>query len=211
MAIRTVIPFKPVDSKTRLSPLMTQPEREAFARAMLEDVIQAILDLGSVPTIISTHPAFTWQNAEVIVTTAGLNDALNAYFHQVQGPLLIVMADLPLASPEALERVISIRADIGIVPGRGGGTNVLFIKDPSRFRADFYGASFLKHIRIADEYGCTIQVVDSFRLHTDIDEEEDLVEVFIHGEGTSKHFLDSLGFSLVIEQGRVGISRNTHE
>lgn len=190
---------------------MSQPEREAFARAMLEDVIRAVLDTGSTPTILSTHPSFTWQSADVIVSAAGLNDALNAYFHQVQGPLMIVMADLPLASPDALERVISVWADIGIVPGRGGGTNVLFLKDPRRFRADFYGASFLKHIQIADEFGCSIDVVDSFQLHTDIDEEEDLVEVLIHGIGASRQFLNSLGFSLVIENGRVGIQRNPHK
>ena len=46
------------------------------------------------------------------------------------------------------------------------------------------------------------------RTHTDIDEEEDLVELLIHGAGKSGAYLESLGFVLTTDKGRVGITRN---
>lgn len=211
MAYRAVIPFKPVDPKTRLSCVLNREERESFARVMLLDVVTAVWESGGNPTILSTHPSLSCPNAEVVVTAAGLNDALNAYFAQEKEPVCMVMADLPLVTPDALQRVVGTRDDIAIVPGRGGGTNVLFLRDTRRFRADFYGASFLKHLRIAAEFGCSVEVVDSFRLHTDVDEKEDLVELLIHGTGRSREFLESLGFSLVTERGRVGVERHTHK
>jgi 2-phospho-L-lactate guanylyltransferase len=50
-------------------------------------------------------------------------------------------------------------------------------------------------------------VIDSFRLHTDIDEKEDLVELLIHGDGSSRKYLEDLGFELSLERGRVGVRR----
>ncbi|MDD1678208.1 MAG: 2-phospho-L-lactate guanylyltransferase [Methanomicrobiales archaeon] len=210
MSVHAVIPFKPVNPKTRLSSVLGRDEREEFAWAMLADVVEAIQASGAVPTILSTHP-LAWSQVEIEVVAAGLNDALNACFAHHPEPLLLVMADLPLSSPDALRRVMDTTADIGIVPGRGGGTNVLFLKDPARFRADFYGVSYLKHRQIAAEFGCTVEVIDSFRLHTDIDEREDLVEVLLHNSGKSREFLVSRGFTLVTEHGRVGVKRHPHE
>jgi 2-phospho-L-lactate guanylyltransferase len=56
-----------------------------------------------------------------------------------------------------------------------------------------------------------VDVVDSFRLHTDVDEKEDLVEVLIHGQGEARRCLESLGFTLSIEGGRVGVERGAHK
>jgi 2-phospho-L-lactate guanylyltransferase len=210
MSVPAVVPFKPVNPKSRLSSVLNREEREEFARAMLADVLTAVVAGGATPIILSTHP-FVWPHAETRVMAAGLNDALNVYFSEQVGPLLLVMADLPLATPEALRRVMSTRADIGIVPGRGGGTNALYLKDPRCFRADFYGASYLKHRQIAQEFGRSVESIDSFRLHTDVDEKEDLVEVLLHNNGRSREFLESAGFSLVTEHGRVSVKRHPHK
>jgi 2-phospho-L-lactate/phosphoenolpyruvate guanylyltransferase len=122
-------------------------------------------------------------------------------------PILIIMADLPLADTASVRRVISTQQDIAIVPGRGGGTNAIFMKEPQKFHVDYYGTSFLKHMKIALEAGLSVEVIDSFRLHTDIDEPEDLVELLIHGTGKSRAYLEELGFSLSVETGRVGVTR----
>lgn len=210
MSFEVVIPFKPINPKTRLSSVLNRQEREEFARTMLDDVVGAIRESGAIPTILSTHP-FSYPDVMVEVIASGLNDALNHYFRNRSGALLMVMSDLPLATAEALLRVINTTADVSIVPGRGGGTNILFLKDPKRFRADFYGASFLKHVQIASDFGCTLEVVDTFRLSTDIDEQEDLVEVLIHNSGKSRDLLESWGFSLITEHGRVGVKRYPHK
>ena len=67
--------------------------------------------------------------------------------------------------------------------------------------------SFEKHLRIAEECGLSCEIVDSFLIHTDVDEKEDLVELLIHGKGMSSGYLRELGFTLSAEKGRVGVVR----
>ena len=206
MCPHALIPFKLVNPKTRLSCLLSQDEREAFARAMLEDVIYAVKDANCSPVIVGTE-LFDSEYIQVTVRDADLNQTLNSLLPQSVGAIMIIMADLPLADVQAIQRVITTERDIAIVPGRGGGTNVIFIKEPQRFHVDYYGMSFLKHVKIAQDAGLSCEIIDSFRLHTDIDEKEDLVELLIHGTGKSRAYLEELGFVLSVEKGRVGVER----
>ena len=208
--VNAVIPFRPTNPKTRLSCILNQKEREEFALTMLADVISVITSAGCKPTLLSTSPLEV-EGAVTAVKELGLNEALNEYFKDQHAPVLIIMSDIPLLTEDAVKRVILTKKDIAIVPGIGGGTNVIFVKDPQRFHVDFYGASFLDHMNIAKRNGLSVEVVDSFRLSTDIDEREDLVEIFLHSEGKSKKYLESLGISVSVEKGRVGVHRNTHE
>ncbi len=180
MCPHALIPFKLVNPKTRLSCVLSQEEREAFARAMLDDVIYAIKDANCSPVVVGTE-LFDSEYIQIAVSDADLNQALNSLLPQSIGAILIIMADLPLANADAIRRVIATKNDIALVPGRGGGTNVIYIKEPQRFHVDYYGMSFLKHVKIAQDAGLSCEVIDSFRLHTDIDEKEDLVELLIHG------------------------------
>lgn len=211
MPLRAFIPFKPVNPKSRLSRIMGEGERVRFARAMLGDVVEAVLSAGCAPVILATDASVECRGAEVQVTPLGLNDALNNLFREQESPLLIAMADMPLADSISLGKLIGSSAQVAIVPGRGGGTNALLLREPQRFRADFYGASFLKHMKIAADAGLSVEVIDSFRLHTDVDEESDLVELLIHGRGRSRALLEELGFSLSVQRGRVGVKRHAHE
>jgi len=206
MSIVAVIPFKPVNPKSRLSSVLSNLEREAFAEAMLTDIVLSLREAGCEPFILSTVP-LRCAHAEIIVSAEELNPALNTYIRSTSGPLLIIMADLPLITPDVIRRIISTPFDLALGPGRGGGTNAIFIRDRARFHVDYYGASFLKHREIADRAGLTYEIVDSFRLHTDVDEKEDLVELMIHGHGRAVDFLKSCGFTLSIEKGRVGVRR----
>ncbi len=94
-----------------------------------------------------------------------------------------------------------------IVPGRMGGTNAIFIRNPSSFRVDYYGASFLKHLEIARKSNLDIEISDSFNLSTDIDEVSDLAEVLIHGKGRAANYLKKIGLTLLESNGRVGVKR----
>jgi len=210
MAIDAVIPFKPKNPKTRLSCVMEQEEREAFAQAMLSDVIAAAQAGGCSPLLLCTSP-YERPGARTLLDPDGLNESLNRLLATSKSPILIIMADLPLADGAAVSRLVSTAADMAVVPGRGGGTNAIFLREPSRFRVNYYGASFLKHMQIAMDAGLSVDVVDSFRLHTDVDEKEDLVEVLIHGKGEARRCLESLGFTLSIEGGRVGVKRGAHK
>ncbi len=206
MCPHVLIPYKPVNPKTRLSSLIDQPEREAFARAMLEDVIFAVKDANCTPVVVATE-LYESEHVQITVPDTDLNATLNALLPTAVSPLLIVMGDLPLADAPSLRRVIASEKDVAFVPGRGGGTNVICMKDAAKFHVDYYGASYLKHVKIAEESNLSWEMIDSFRLHTDIDEKEDLVELLTHGTGKSRAYIEGLGFQIAEEAGRVGVVR----
>jgi 2-phospho-L-lactate guanylyltransferase len=210
MSVRAIIPFKPRNPKTRLSGVMSLAERETLAEMMLGDVVDAVVDGGCTPTVLSTAP-YCLTGIETIVHAGGLNEALNEILPRAEGPTLIVMSDLPLITPDNITEMTGTKARAAMAPGRGGGTNAIFLHNPSGFRADFYGASFLKHLDIAGELGLSVEIIDSFRLHDDIDEVEDLVEVLTLGSGATRRYLERLGFALSTENGRVGVKRHPHE
>jgi 2-phospho-L-lactate guanylyltransferase len=203
-----LIPFKPANPKSRLAGILSPEEREAFARVMLDDVIAAAKDANCSPVIIATE-LFDSEDIQITIPDKDLSGTLNEVLQQSVGSILIIMADLPLATGDAIKRVITTKSDMAIVPGRGGGTNVIFLKEPAKYHVDYYGMSFLKHMKIAEEAGLSCEVIDSFKLHTDIDEKDDLVELLTHGTGKSRKYLEDLGFVLSAENGRVGVERKS--
>ncbi len=211
--MRAVIPFKKSNAKSRLGALLSEKEREKLAIAMLNDVAEALIESGcfDVVDVLSTS-IIEVKGANIVLTEKGLNEALNEYLqkmssHSINEPVLIIMADLPLVSIKNIRDIASSSADILIAPGRMGGTNALFIREPSSFHVDYYGASFLKHCEIGRKNNLKLEVFDSFNLSTDIDEIEDLAEVLLHGKGQAAHYLKKLGFNIMENGGRVGVKR----
>ncbi len=213
--MRAVIPFKKSNAKSRLGGFLTPEERGELAMAMLKDVARALLDSGcfEVVDVLSTSIVEV-KGASIVLTEKGLNESLNEYLqkmslHSINEPVLIIMADIPLASVKNIKDITASAADIVIAPGRMGGTNALFIRDPSSFHADYYGASFLKHREIASKNRLKIEVFDSFNLSTDIDEVADLTEILLHGKGHAARYLKKLGFTVEETEngGRVGLKR----
>ena len=203
-----VIPFRPVDSKKRLKDIMSQEEREGFARAMLSDVIETVIDAGCAPVLLTTKEISDIDaRVKVIPLDLGLNEALDVFRKEQSGPFGIVMADLALCDTKSIQSLMHPSADFCIAPGMGGGTNAIYIRDGSAFIAQYYGSSFLKHLSWAEKQGYSIEVVDSFRLSTDIDEPSDLVEVLIHTKRNTAAYLHKIGFMLSAEEGRVCVKR----
>jgi 2-phospho-L-lactate guanylyltransferase len=207
--MRAVIPFKKSNAKSRLGALLDEKEREDLAIAMLSDVAGTLAgsDCFDVIDILSTSPIYV-ENTNIVLTEMGLNEALNEYLrkmssHNLNEPVLIIMADIPLVSKKNIQDIVSSQADLVIVPGRMGGTNAVFIRNPLSFHVDYYGVSFLKHLEIAK--GLSVEVFDSFNLSTDIDEVSDLAELLIHGKGHSRSYLEKIGARLLANKGRVGV------
>jgi len=207
---QALIPFRPVNSKTRLSSVFTQEEREEFARVMLNDVISAVAEAGLNVTVLSTSD-YSSEKANVIVRDEGLNEALNRVLPTLDVPVLIIMSDLPIVTAVDIKRVISTEKDVAIVPGLGGGTNILFIRNPKKYHVKYYGFSFRKHRDIAAASGMSVDVIDSMRMSMDVDEPSDLVELLIHGTGNSPSWLRSHDFSLSIESGRLKVTYKGEE
>ena len=207
MYFHALIPFTPVNPKTRLASVMTQEEREEFAEVMLGDVISAVRKTGCTATLLCTS-RYMCNEALVAIRKEGLNEAINWALPQFHCPALIIMSDLPMTTPGSLQRVLSTKADMAIVPGLGGGTNVIFVKHPEIFHVEYYGFSYRRHLQIADELGLTVEIIDSMRMSTDVDEPSDLVELMIHGHGNAREWLYEHGFALSVENGRVSVMRN---
>ncbi|WP_459191579.1 2-phospho-L-lactate guanylyltransferase [Halosimplex sp. J119] len=210
--MRVVVPFAPEHPKTRLSPVLEEAERAAFARAMLDDVLSVLSTFDAErshsidPLVLATAPVDC--DVPVTVDDRSLTAAVNAELpaDPTDEPVAVVMADLALATPDALARLFAPGADVVLAPGRGGGTNALVARHPE-FRVDYHGASVRDHREIAREVGADLATVDSFRLSTDVDEPADLVEVLLHGDGAARAWLDDAGFALAVDEGRVDVER----
>ena len=203
--MRVFVPYAADSPKTRLAPVMDDAERRAFARAMLDDVLTVVRATGREPTVLATAP--TDVDGPVVVDDRPLTDAVNAVLAEGVATA-VVMADLALATPDAISRLFSTDGEVVLAPGRGGGTNALVSRHPE-FRVDYHGASILDHRRAARDVGVDVATVDSFRLSTDVDEPGDLTEVLLHGTGQSRRWLDAQGFTLDVGEGRVDVTRET--
>ena len=227
-----LVPFAAERPKTRLGAVLDAAERRAFAGAMLGDVLRAIRAAGHASEVLATAPVdlsavadppavddvpvtvddvpVTVDDVPVTVDerplSPAVNDALAARRPDADDPLAVVMADLALATPGAIDRLAAAGGDVAIAPGRGGGTNALVVRHPE-FRVDYHGASFRDHRAAAARVGADVDVVDSFRLSTDVDEPADLAEVLLHGEGAAADWLRDAGVSLAATSGRVEARR----
>jgi 2-phospho-L-lactate guanylyltransferase len=82
---------------------------------------------------------------------------------------------------------------------------------------DYRGASYRDHRRIAAAAGLSVEVVDSHRIATDVDEPADLAELLIHAEADAEgggsggdeaaRWLRDAGFELDAAGGRVDVER----
>src|SRR6056297_3165111 len=154
--MRVVVPYAAAEPKTRLADALSPAERSAFADEMLADVLAAIRATGREPELLATEPVET--DAPVTVDDRPLTDAVNAVLAETDGPVAVVMADLALATPDALARLFDREGDVVLAPGRGGGTNALVARHPG-FRVDYHGTSFLDHLAVARDVGAQVGVV----------------------------------------------------
>ncbi len=202
--MRVVVPVSGSDPKTRLSSVLSPDERREFTEAMLADVLEALDAAGYSPEVVATAPVAC--DAPVTIDERGLDSLVNGLLAETDGELAVVMADLPLLTPGAVERLFASEVDVVLAPGTGGGTNAFVSRHPD-FRVDYHGASIRDHRRSAREAGASVAEVDSRRLATDIDEPDDLAEVLLHSDGAAADWLRDAGFELVTDDGRVTVER----
>lgn len=128
--MRVVVPFRG-GGKSRLPVEL----RSGLALAMLGDVVEAAGRVAHV-RVVTNDPVgarcVTALGAAVVDDPGGgQGAAVAAGLAGAGGPCLVVNADLPCATPEALHRLASVGA--AHVAARDGTTNALSLPEPSRF------------------------------------------------------------------------------
>jgi len=160
-----VVPYRG-DAKRRLPSSV----RAAVALAMLGDVVEAALEVG--PVLVVTDDAVVVPpGAEVVADPGtGLGAAVAAGLSRADGHALVVNADLPRATPAALEKLAS--AGLALVEARDGTTNALSLPDPTLY-APLYGAGSAARFRAHAPFA-TLRIPE---LEEDVDTDHDLARV----------------------------------
>ena len=157
-----VVPYRG-DSKRRLPPAI----RAAMAIAMLGDVVAAVLEVGRV-VVVTDDASVLPSGVEVVADPGeGQGAAVAAGLAQVDGHALVVNADLPCATPEAIRSLAA--AGLALVEAADGTTNALSLPDPSLF-AQLYGPGSAARFRAHAPFA-TVAIPE---LVADVDTGEDL-------------------------------------
>jgi 2-phospho-L-lactate guanylyltransferase len=190
-----VVPLRGLeDAKSRLGGQLDAEERLDLVTGLLEQTLAAALDTPGVDQVllVSPDPAALEMGRELGAVTlrdagAGLNAALtSAAEHAVlngAGTLLVLPADLPRVTPEAIATLIGAagpsrddgRGTVVLVPDRhGAGTNALLLRPPGIIPFAFGRGSRERHVAAARAAGATFEEL-SGDLTLDVDTPDDLL------------------------------------
>jgi 2-phospho-L-lactate guanylyltransferase len=186
-----VVPVKRFDrTKRRLMPHLASHERGALARAMLADVLSALVRTHSLAGImVITGDA----DAEAMARAAGalvIPDLENAgttaavaraalHLAGIGGDgMLMVPADVPLITPEDIEMIVAAHhpaPSVTLVPASvDGGTNAFACSPPGAVSCCFGDDSFRRHRDAARACGIEPKILELEHVGLDIDRPNDL-------------------------------------
>jgi 2-phospho-L-lactate guanylyltransferase len=204
-------------AKQRLSGLLTQEQRTALARAMLEDVFAAVAAARGVDArfvISSDAPALAharrlgWEvfpEQRQISESHSVDEASRLCQARGVESLLRLPIDVPLIEPRDIEELLDAQAEspsVVLVPSRDGeGTNALMRTPPALFTSHFGPGSLARHLAEAQRAGAHAQVIRNPRIELDIDDEADLLAFLACGgrETATSAYLRRLAKALPAE------------
>lgn len=185
MSCWALIPIKlPALGKGRLASVLGPGERQRLIRAMLDRVLDALLDSTLVDRVAIVTPATNLTSRPVeILPDGGLG--LNSSVQQAALTLaergateLVVMhGDLPLVRPEDIDELVlrGRHSGLALAPDQGRvGTNAIYLKAGSGFRFQFGTESFPIHVAEALRCGRLPTIVERPGLAFDVDLPADL-------------------------------------
>lgn len=191
-----VLPVKGLGgAKGRLSAVLTPRQRRDLARAMVEDVIEALAAVTALDGIlvVSRDPVVAAlaerYGARVLLEprscgqTAAVTAAAATLAAEGADGMIAVPGDVPLASPAEIEQVLAVHAtapfivpSMTIVPARDArGSNAIACSPPGALAFQFGDNSFLRHLAAARAQGVACQTLRLPGLGLDIDAPADLL------------------------------------
>ena len=193
--IHAVVPVKDLGgAKQRLAGVLDQPARTALFRAMLEDVLEALvgaMSLAGIVLITRDEEAIALAQrygAECLIEpenrghTAAVELAARALAGRGAGALLQVPGDIPGVTSAEIEAMIAAHAPapaVTIAPSRDcRGSNAVLCSPPNVFPFRFGDDSFYPHLAAARALGIEPTVVERDGIGLDIDTPNDL-EAFL--------------------------------
>ena len=163
-----VVPVRGLPAgKRRLAALLDVDERNGLVLAMLDDVVAALAAAESVDriAIASRDAAARDEAARLGVDFLDQTELRLGYNRAVQfaqealvesEAILIVPADVPLITPDAVDMMVSTAPDgpaVVVAPAHDGGTNGLFLRPPDVVKPQFGPSSARAHQQSAASAG----------------------------------------------------------
>jgi 2-phospho-L-lactate guanylyltransferase len=216
--IAALVPVKRLDAaKSRLRDTLPGDAVPKLARAMLEDLLEALLAVPEleVVAVVTEDPevarvAESQGAGALLLDDAGLNPSLAAGAERLadRGPdaLLVVLGDVAGATPADLGALLAAGRTMQppwavLAPSRDGGTTALLRSPPDAFPSAFGPDSAARHREAAQRAGVRLRELSPPSLQVDLDGAEDL-DAFLASSGAGKRtraLLERLGWG----QGRV--------
>ncbi len=186
-----LVPAKAFDrGKSRLSPALTDPARQAFAQRLFEHVLATIIASRAVDGILvsTDSPAVADAARQFralvrfdppgVASLAGVVDGgLVELAARGARAALVLMADLPAIQPADVRAVVALLADhqVALVPAADGRhTNALALSPPTCLRTAFGRSdSFEAHLTAARAACLRAAILENPRLAFDVDGPED--------------------------------------
>lgn len=203
-----LIPMNRLDrAKGRLASILSSEEREMLALITLETVLHAAGPTSIVLTADERVVAASEGKARILResnTAKGLTPQLELAVATLiedataRDRLLILHADLPLATNEAVETLDAMSApnSATLVRSHDGGTNAMLLQPPGRFALAYGSGSFAKHVTAALEAGIEVRANANRELRLDLDTPDDIRELLRAPrgrQGAAGRYLLSIG------------------
>lgn len=183
--------MKSLSRKSRLSGLLSRPEREEFARLLLAGALKVLKEAGLLASsyVVSPDGAMLDLAARAGSRTVtepedmGVNSAVQTGIGEIGlgADVLVIPADLPLLKPSDLRHMMEVRscgADVVLAPSHAfDGTNALLFNSSESFPLSYDDNSFWNHLAGAAGRGFSVAVCTDHGLTFDVDSPEDFREL----------------------------------
>lgn len=189
-----LIPVNRLDrAKGRLAALLEPAERAELVRKLLETVLAAVEGAG-MQAVVLTSDADVFAmvpNTVKVLTEDPDRHSLNGQLEYASEALpveelLILHADLPLATAEALHNLIAQAPpapSATLVLPQDGGTNAMLLRPPGRFSLAFGKGSGALHKSAARKAGLEVRQAKVQALALDLDTPTDVRELLSDPKG----------------------------
>lgn len=212
-ALPVLIPVNQLErAKGRLAETLDPAARVRLFLATVRTVIAAANDAGMRPIVLTRDPRIAAECGRLATVLEedsavfGLNAQLESAIRRLTTPggldeLLILHADLPLASGEALRSFAEAAPpapSVTIVCSPDGGTNAMLLRPPGRFALAYGAGSFALHRDAAIAAGLAVHEAKVRALALDLDTPADitgLMETRGGPDTPAGQVLASLGFA----------------